>query len=56
MSGLNKDYFLTLDIRTGNLTGGNIYFYNTDKLTSNIFVQLVEKKDKIMDCFGVASQ
>lgn len=56
MSGLNKDYFLTLDIRTGNLTGGNIYFYNTDKLTSNIFVQLVEKKDKIMDIISNPSE
>ena len=33
LSGLNKNYFLTLDIRTGTLTGGNIYFYNTDKST-----------------------
>ena len=44
MANINRDYLVVLDVKTGNATAPNMYFYNTDKSTSNIYVQLVVKE------------
>lgn len=41
MANINRDYLITLDVKTGDIESPEIYFYNTDVGTSNIYVQLV---------------
>ena len=44
MSNINRDYTIVLDVKSSTFTAPNIYFYNTDVNTSNIYVQLVIKE------------
>ena len=44
MTNINRDYLVVIDVKSGNITSPNMYFYNTDKATSNIYVQLVVKE------------
>ena len=41
MRNTNKDYSITLNVKTATITAGNISFYVTDQNTSNIFCQLI---------------
>lgn len=42
MSNIERDYIVKLDIKTGYITSPEeIYFYNTDKNTNNIYVKLI---------------
>lgn len=43
-SNINRDYLVILNTKTGSLTAPNMYFFNTDKSTNNIYVQLVIKE------------
>lgn len=43
-SNINRDYLVVLNTKTGSLTAPNMYFFNTDKSTNNIYVQLVIKE------------
>ena len=40
-SNINRDYLIKLNVKTSSYQAPNIYFYNTDKATSNIYVQLI---------------
>ena len=44
MSNINRDYLCILDVKTGAINAPKMYFYNTDRSTSNIYVQLVVKE------------
>ena len=44
MANINRDYLVVLDVKTGNVTAPTMKFMNTDKATSNIYVQLVIKQ------------
>ena len=44
MSNINRDYLIILDVKKSTLNSPNIYFFNTDKDTSNIYVQLINIK------------
>ena len=48
MSNINRDYLIILDVKKGNVSSPNIYFFNTDKNTSNIYVQLIIKETDII--------
>lgn len=41
MSNINRDYLIVLDVKSSTISAPNMYFYNTDKGTSNIYVQMV---------------
>lgn len=41
MSNINRDYLVVLDVKSSTFSAPNMYFYNTDKGTSNIYVQMV---------------
>lgn len=43
-TNINRDYLITLNVKTGAITAPNMYFFNTDKSTNNIYVQLVIKE------------
>ena len=45
---INRDYLIILDVKKGNVSSPNIYFFNTDKNTSNIYVQLIIKETDII--------
>lgn len=48
MTNINRDYFVILDVKSGELSGSTqMYFYNTDKNTSNIYVQLVVRETPV---------
>ena len=40
-SNINRDYLIKLNVKTSTYQAPNIYFYNTDVATSNIYVQLI---------------
>lgn len=44
MANINRDYVVVLDVKNGNITSPKIYFFNTDKSTNNIYVQLIIKE------------
>ena len=44
---INRDYVVVLDVKNGNITSPKMYFFNTDKSTNNIYVQLVVKETSI---------
>ena len=44
---INRDYLLILDVKSGNLTVPTMYFINTDRGTSNIYLQLIVKNTDI---------
>ena len=44
MSNINRDYLVVLDVKSSTFSAPNMYFYNTDKGTSNIYVQMVIKE------------
>lgn len=44
---INRDYLVVLDVKSGGVSAPAIYFFNTDKKTSNIYVQLVVKESKV---------
>ena len=48
MPNINRDYLIILDVKKGNVSSPNIYFFNTDKNTSNIYVQLIIKETDII--------
>ena len=41
MSNINRDYLIILDVKSGEVDSPNIYYFNTDKNTSNLYVQMV---------------
>ena len=47
MPNINRDYLVVIDVKSGNITAPSMYFYNTDKNTSNIYVQLVKKETTV---------
>lgn len=47
MTNINRDYLITLDVKTGDIKSPEIYFYNTDVGTSNIYVQLVLRETTV---------
>ena len=47
MSNINKDYLIILDVKSGEVDSPNIYYFNTDKNTSNLYVQMVIKETSI---------
>lgn len=42
-TNINRDYLITLNVKSGAITAPSMYFFNTDKSTNNIYVQLVSK-------------
>ena len=38
---INRDYLIVLDVKSGEVDSPNIYYFNTDKNTSNLYVQMV---------------
>lgn len=54
MRNTNKDYLITLNVKTSVVTAGNIEFCVTDKNTSNIFCQLVfnESNNSLINNFA----
>ncbi len=36
MANISKDYLIILDVKSGEVDSPNIYYFNTDKNTSNI--------------------
>ena len=48
MANINRDYLVVLDVKTGSITAPTMKFMNTDKATSNIYVQLVIKQTVIV--------
>ena len=47
LSNITRDYLIILDVKTGTFDVPNMYFYNTDKNTSNIYVQLVVRETTV---------
>ena len=47
MSNINRDYLIILDVKSGEVDSPNIYYFNTDKNTSNLYVQMVIKETNI---------
>ena len=47
MSNINRDYLIILDVKSGEVDSPNIYYFNTDKNTSNLYVQMVIKETSI---------
>ena len=43
-TNINRDYLITLNVKSGAITAPSMYFFNTDKSTNNIYVQLVIKE------------
>ena len=43
-TNINRDYLVVLNVKNGQITAPNMYFFNTDKSTNNIYVQLVIKE------------
>ena len=41
MTNINRDYLIILDVKSGEVDYPNIYYFNTDKNTSNLYVQMV---------------
>ena len=48
LMNINRDYLITLDVKTGDIKSPEMYFYNTDKKTSNIYVQLIIKDTTVL--------
>ena len=44
---INRDYLIILDVKSGEVDSPNIYYFNTDKNTSNLYVQMVIKETNI---------
>ena len=44
---INRDYLIVLDVKSGEVDSPNIYYFNTDKNTSNLYVQMVIKETNI---------
>ena len=44
---INRDYLIVLDVKTGKVDSPNIYYFNTDKNTSNIYVQMILRETSI---------
>ena len=42
MSNINRDYLIILDVKSGEVDSPNIYYFNTDKNTSNLYTYVVE--------------
>lgn len=49
MANINRDYLILLDVKTGDIKSPEIYFYNTDVGTSNIYVQLVLRQTTVTE-------
>ena len=47
MSNINRDYLIILDVKSGEVDSPNIYYFNTDKNTSNLYVQLMVRQTPI---------
>ena len=41
LMNINRDYLIILDVKSGEVDSPNIYYFNTDKNTSNLYVQMV---------------
>lgn len=48
MANINRDYLVVLDVKSGSINAPTMKFMNTDKATSNIYVQLVIKQTVIV--------
>ena len=44
---INRDYLIILDVKSGEVDSPNIYYFNTDKNTSNLYVQMVLRETNI---------
>ena len=44
---INRDYLIILDVKKGTVSSPNIYFFNTDKNTSNLYVQMVIRETSV---------
>lgn len=44
---INRDYLIILDVKSGEVDSPNIYYFNTDKNTSNLYIQMVIKETNI---------
>ena len=47
MSNINRDYLIILDVKSGEVDSPNIYYFNTDKNTSNLYVQIVLRETSV---------
>ena len=47
MSNINRDYLIILDVKSGEVDSPNIYYFNTDKNTSNLYVQMVLRETTV---------
>ena len=47
MSNINRDYLIILDVKSGEVDSPNIYYFNTDKNTSNLYVQMVLREPSV---------
>ena len=37
-TNINRDYLITLNVKSGAITAPSMYFFNTDKSTNNIYI------------------
>ena len=44
---INRDYLIILDVKSGEVDSPNIYYFNTDKNTSNLYVQMVMRETTV---------
>lgn len=44
---INRDYLIVLDVKSGEVDSPNIYYFNTDKNTSNLYVQMVMRETTV---------
>ena len=47
MANINRDYLIILDVKSGEVDSPNIYYFNTDKNTSNLYVQMVLRETTV---------
>ena len=41
MSNINRDYIIKLDVKTSKIQAKDIFFYTSDKNTSNLYIEIV---------------
>jgi hypothetical protein len=44
---INRDFLIVLDVKSGEVDSPNIYYFNTDKNTSNLYVQMVLRETTV---------
>ena len=47
LMNINRDYLIILDVKSGEVDSPNIYYFNTDKNTSNLYVQMVLRETTV---------